>query len=259
MTSLSPASASVPHLTLDMPAPGRAGVASRRVSRHAPVSTTRNLVGAQALLAARYPVVRRLVGDAFFRDMSLRYIAAQPPHPPIMLYDETFPDFIDGFEPVRAVPYLPAVARIEMARVLAVHAPNSAAINAKEFAALPLRHLAELQVALHPSITVVASPYPVWSIWNVNQSRAPAIPVSPWAAEAALIARPRHRVEVKKLRAGEATFLQSLMRGDTLSEAVEAAHADAQEFDITLGVGLLIARQLVVGFGRRMRPAAFAN
>ena len=179
-------------------------------------------MGSFSALSARYPVVKRLVGDEFFRELSRRYIATEPPRSPIMLYyGETFPDFIDEFEPARPVPYLAAIARIEMARGLAYHAADAMPIGASDFAALPPRQLAELRLTLHPSVSVVTSPYPIYSIWNVNQSRAPVVPVSPWATEAALIARPVHTVEVTKLRTGEAVFLQTLAQGDTMAEAFE--------------------------------------
>ncbi len=39
----------------------------------------------------------------------------------MLYYGEKFPEFIDAFAPARPVPYLAAVARIEMARGLAYH------------------------------------------------------------------------------------------------------------------------------------------
>ena len=49
-------------------------------------------------LAQRFPVVRRLVGDAFFEAMARGYVVTCPPASPIMLlYGESFPDFVENF------------------------------------------------------------------------------------------------------------------------------------------------------------------
>ena len=55
------------------------------------------LIGA---LEARYPVVRRLVGDDFFRGMAGAYVAAEKPRSPALIhYGDGFPDFVARFPP----------------------------------------------------------------------------------------------------------------------------------------------------------------
>jgi hypothetical protein len=234
-----------------------ANIRGPRTERRFAVYRNNVAVGLISALASRYPVVKRLVGDAFFHEMARAYIAVEPPRSPIMLYyGEKFPDFIASFEPARPVPYLAAIAQIEMARGLAYHAADAQSVGADDFAALPPRQFAHLRVTLHPSVSIVTSPYPVYSIWSVNQSRAPAIPVSPWAAEAALIARPLHTVEVTKLMAGGGQFLGALAEGKTMAEAVEGALHNAADFDASQAIALLIKARIVVGFGRPARPHA---
>jgi hypothetical protein len=257
MATLAQTQKSFAHALLDHSAPAPRDMRGTHSERRFAIYRNNVAMGLFSALSARYPVVKRLVGDEFFGELSRRYIAVAPPRSPIMLcYGETFPDFINKFEAARPVPYLAAVARIEMARGLAYHAADATPIGANDFAALPPRQLAELRLTLHPSVSVVASPYPIFSIWNVNQSRAPVVPVMPWAAEAALIARPVHAVEVTKLRTGEAIFLQTLAQGDTVAEAFDAALADAPSFDVAQGLALLIKARIVTGFGRRTRIVA---
>jgi hypothetical protein len=189
--------------------------------------------------------------------MARDYIAAYPPRSRIMLYyGERFPDFIAKFEMARPVPYLADVARIEMARGLAYHAADAEPIEANAFAVLPQRQFAELRVALHPSISIVASPYPIYSIWSVNQSRAPTVPVTPWAAEAALVARPLNTVEVTRLHHGEDEFLYALSDGEMMSDAAEIARSAYPDFDVSRAIALLIKARVVVGFGRTNRLLA---
>jgi hypothetical protein len=206
-------------------------------------------VGLVSALATRYPVVKRLVGDVFFREMARSYIAVEPPRSPIMLcYGETFPDFVEAFEPARPIPYLGAVARIETARVRAYHAADAAPLGAEAFARVAPHALAGLRVKLHPSVSVVASLFPIYSIWKVNQARAPVIPVSPWAPEAILISRPSYAVQVHKLAQGQDAFLRTLDEGGSISDATEAGQTTAADFDIARSLALLIKAGIVVGF-----------
>lgn len=234
-----------------------ANIRGPRSERRFAVYRNNVAAGLISALATRYPVVKRLIGDEFFREMARGYIAVDPPRSPIMLYyGENFPDFIGSFKPARPVPYLAAVARIEMARGLAYHAADAEPIKADAFAALPPRQFAELRVTLHPSVSIVTSPYPIYSIWSINQSRAPAVPVTPWAAEAALIVRPLNTVEVTKLRPGEDEFLYALSDGEMTSDAAEIARCACPDFDVSQAIALLIKARVVAGFGRATRLRA---
>ena len=86
--------------TMPVPADIR-GASRRRADRRFAVNRNNVASGLAHALATRFPVVNRLVGEEFFRAMALVYAAAELPRSPIMLYyGETFPAFIDDFEPV---------------------------------------------------------------------------------------------------------------------------------------------------------------
>jgi hypothetical protein len=213
-------------------------------------------MGLLSALSTRYPVVKRLVGDEFFHEMARQYTAAEPPRSPIMLYyGDTFPAFIAAFEPAQPIPYLAAIARIEMARGLAYYAADAEPVRADAFASISPGALAGLRVVLHPSVAIISSLYPIHSIWKVNQNRAPVTPVSPWAPEAVLVARPANTVQVYRLAPGQAPFLRALAEGGLFSEAVEAAMAEAKEFDMTESLVFLIGARIVVGFDDAPRVA----
>ena len=212
--------------------------------------------GLIAALGMRFPVVMKLVGEEFFREMARQYVALEPPHSPIMLlYGDTFPGFIEGFAPAAPVPYLAAIARLEMARGMAYHAADAVPLGAEAFAALPANDLAGMTAVLHPSMSVVESGYPIHSIWMVNQPDAAVVPISPWAPETALVARPYTSVEVRKLQPGEGIFLTELARGATFASAVEAATKTAERFDMVRSLKLLIDAGLVVRFGSNLNIA----
>jgi hypothetical protein len=142
----------------------------RRADRRFAVYRNNVAVGLSNALAERFPVVKRLVGDEFFRAMAHVYAAAELPCSPVMLsYGETFPGFIDAFEPARPIPYLGDIARIEMARGLAYHAADETPLEPETFAALPPEQLGETRVRLHPSLSIITSSYPIYLIWHINR------------------------------------------------------------------------------------------
>jgi hypothetical protein len=223
-------------------------VARRRSDRRLAVYRNNVVTGLIRALCRRFPVVCHLVGGEFFWAMAHAYVTTHPPVSPIMMfYGETFPDFIDGFAPANAVPFLSDVARIEVARGRAYHAADATPIEPAAFAGLLSEELSDLEVRLHPSVSVIESRYPIVSIWKVNNDPGRATPIAPWASEAALVARPFMEIEVHRLPPGTAAFLSSLAIGGTMAEAVEAGAAATPEFNLVESLALLITSNVVTG------------
>jgi hypothetical protein len=139
-------------------------------------------------LAARFPVIRRLVGDDFFRAMAGVYAVADRPASPVLAeWGAGFPAFLAGFPPLADYPFMADVARIELARGAAFHAADAGPVDPSVFAgADPAR----LVLRLHPSVTVLRLGCAAVTIWAQNQPGAaaaevPATPISP--GDAALI------------------------------------------------------------------------
>jgi hypothetical protein len=224
-----------------------------RIARREPrVAIHRRKITADFVLelATRYPAVKRLVGKEFFRDLAHAYVSAdQPRAPGIWCHDARFPDFIDWFAPARPIPYLGAIARIELARGLAGRTAEADSLRAEDFTGLPRHQLAQSRVTLHPSVSIVSSPFPIYSIWKVNQTRAAVVPVAPWAAEAVLVARSAGAAQVHKLAPGQAAFLTALNKGMMLADAIDAGFAEAAGFDVASALALLRTAKLVVRLG----------
>jgi putative DNA-binding protein len=230
------------------------GAARRRAERRFAVYRNNVLTGLVSALAARFPVVQRLVGDEFFREMARIYVTLEPPRSPILLqYGETFAAFIDAFAPAAPIPYLGDIARLEMARGHAYHAPDIVPLAAQRFASLPAEGLARMRVKLHPSVSIISSGHPVYSIWYANQDMDRYVPIAPWAPEAALVARPDLDVEVHKLPSGGAAFLTALSEGGTFADAFVMATSADMKFDPVASLSLLIRANIVISFGRSAR------
>jgi hypothetical protein len=197
-------------------------------------------------LAARYPVVQRLVGEEFFRAMARVYVISEPPRSPVvLLYGETFPAFLAKFPPAAAIEYLADVARLEFARGRAYHAADRLPLGNEALASLDLAGLGELRFWLHPSLSLVWSRFPIVSIWKAHQ-RDEIGPIEEWSAEAALVVRPALDVDVYRLPPGGFSFISCLKDGATLSSALEAGAAAAADFDVTANLAVLFAAKVIV-------------
>ena len=142
------------------------------------------------ILCAKFPVVRRLAGDESFRAMARRFIAGEPPHRTgLLLHGETFPDFLRRQDTTASIEYIADIARLEMVQGIARHAENVPPIRA-DLSSLQHESLTGLRVLLHPSVFLVASRFPVVTIWRNNRSYRKNTMIERWRAESALVARP---------------------------------------------------------------------
>ncbi len=222
------------------------GAAMRRAGRRFAVYRNNVAVGLIEALGSRFPVVKRLVGEEFFSALAHAYVLREPPFSPLLIkYGGTFPRFIEGFEAAKPLPYLADVARLEFARGRAYHAADIDPLPAAAFAELRDEDVGATRVTLHPSVAIVASAYPVLSIWEANQADAISA-VQARGPEAALVARPSLEVETLRLGAGVDTFLLALQSGACIGEAAAAAAAAAPRFDAAEGLTTLISRNLAV-------------
>jgi hypothetical protein len=194
-------------------------------------------------LAEGFPVTRALVGDAFFAAMARCFVIEQPPASPILSdYGEAFPDFIAAFPPAAGLPYLPDLARLERARVVAYHAADAQSLTADDLA----RHVADPQrlpatrVALHPACRLLASEHAVVSLWAAHQGEGRIEDVDLRRPESALVLRDGDEVLVLPLSPATGRFLAALAAGMPLGEAVDAAAATDANFDLTQAIAPLI-------------------
>src|ERR1043165_3700676 len=95
-------------LSADRPAPqGLVVRAGADPERRFAVYRNNVVVGLVRALEARFPVVKRLVGNDFVGAMAQVFVTEEPPRSPILFrYGSTFPDFIGNFPPAADVPFL---------------------------------------------------------------------------------------------------------------------------------------------------------
>ena len=181
-----------------------------------------------------YPVIRRLVGEEFFRATACSYLRQHPPRHAAMVYlGAEFPRFLHDFEHTRPLAYLPDVARMELAWHRAYHARDAAPLQVTDLQGMAPEELAAARLALHPSLQLLDSAFPVFRIWQANQEDSAADETIDLRAgsEAVCVCRPEHEVLVHRLAPGEFRFLHALRDGTGLGEALAAAQDLDPEFN----------------------------
>lgn len=175
-------------------------------------------------LEANFPAVVRLVGRDWFRAAAAIHAAAEPPRDArLLFYGEGFAAFLEAFEPARALPYLPGVARLDRAWIEA-HAAPDAPIDLPCFAGLAPAALAAARIAPHPAARWHwCGAHPVFTIWQRNRAGSGDAGGIAWRGEGALLTRPFGGVTWREASQAECAFLDACAGGAVLAQAAAAA------------------------------------
>lgn len=170
-----------------------------------------------AALAGAFPIVRAIVGPAFFELVARDYARASPSTSgDLHEYGAQMPAFLDGYAQAGDLPYLPDVARMEWLAHLAHYAAD----------APPFDLSRPTEVRLAPDCALLESDWPLRRIWDAHQEGGDPATVDLGAGpDRILVHRAGWRMEVCSLRAGDHRFLERLQAGDALGRALEAAVA----------------------------------
>jgi hypothetical protein len=196
-------------------------------------------------LAATFATVQALVGEAFFQAMARAFAAGCLPAQPVLSeYGAGFAEFVEGYEPARALTYLADVARLDWALNTAFHSPAEPRLTSAGLAAIPAEELPGKSVSLAAGAAIIRSSYPIDRICRVARSRTSNEIVDLGAGEARLLVlRGPDDVGFISLGAGEARFLEALQNGVTLEEAAGTASAADDAFDLSSCFSRLLASQ----------------
>jgi hypothetical protein len=149
--------------------------------------------------------------------------------------------------------YLADIAELEMARVRAYYATDVVRVGAQALSSFSAERLDELRVILHPSVSLIASPFPIVTIWEAYQSDERDGMIDRWGAEAALVAKPFVDVEIWRLPAGGHAFTSAVHEGATVAEAAEAGMVETPDFDLASNLATLIKANIVIGADRDIK------
>jgi hypothetical protein len=204
-------------------------------------------------LALTFPVLRRRVGDDYFAQLAHRFQERFPSRSGDLHWaGRDFAAFLADHLAGGDYAWLADLARLEWARQSAAIDSLVIPIGAEALAAFAPAQLEHLRFALQPSLRLVDSPYPVFSVWLANQNED-APPVDQSAGSECGLARARtDGVEVARLAPDLFSYLSALAAGASLGEAVTGAGLDGPR--LTQVLGYAFAEELVTGVSLDAAP-----
>ena len=197
-------------------------------------------------LQAEFPVLRRRVGDEYFAQLAFHYRARWPSRSGDLHWiGREFPAFLREHLAGGDYAWLADLATLEWARECAALDAVAAAIGVDSLAAFAPTELEHVLFSLQPSLQLIDSMYPVFSVWLANQSEnAPPVGQS-LAREAGMVLGRADGVEVARLAPDLFSYLCALEEGASLGAAMTRAGVDPPRLTQVLahlfGQGLVTA------------------
>ena len=175
-------------------------------------------------LAATYPVVRRLVGEAFFGEAARRFVLANPSRSgDLGEYGMELAEFLAAYPHAASLPYLPDVARLEWACHQSYGAADAPALDLARLGAVGTDDQPRIRFTLHPSVRLLRSGHPVVAIWEANQPDADGTPRRLEGEDHAIVHRHEGIVRVVAAEPPLWELASSFARGEPLGVAAACA------------------------------------
>lgn len=213
---------------------------------------------AERVLAAACPTVQAMMGEGDFAALARAFWRDHPPQRgDLGEWGAELPGWIGAQDGLAEWPWLADSAWLD----LALHRCERAADVSPELASLALLGEADpgaIELQLAPGTQVRVSAHPIATIHAAHRSRAPEAfaPVRAALAagqgEAVCVSREGWRAAVHSLSAGEAAFMQALLQGESLAEALAGA---GECFDFGAWLQRAIAASWLKGAARRIDSA----
>ena len=193
-----------------------------------------NIVGSLTdVILATFPIVEILVGKPFLEGMARSFVLENPPtHGCLGLYGSGFAEFIETFELARSLPYLPDIARFELALNKAYYAADDEVLSIEMLSNIPPENLSDTHLPLRASVELIQSVYPLSAIQAFCLSENHDTPLNlDQGGEKLMIHRPRLETTITRLDDDEFLMLQELSKKTPLGGAVDTAVKIYEHFD----------------------------
>jgi hypothetical protein len=206
--------------------------------------------GFRKALALGFPVIERLVGEDYFRQLALSFQAEHPSHcGDLHPIGEPFAQFLHLRFDDTQYAYLSDVAALEWAYQQASVAADAPPFDPEALRETPPDLYGQIRFTLHPACGLLRSPYPVLRIWAVNQSDAADGEVVDLSSggDFVLIRRAAEGVQMRRIGAADFAILDAFSQAAVLGDALETAFAIDCDFNPGdalrrfIGLGVLAA------------------
>ena len=198
-------------------------------------------------LSLEFPVTCRLVGEDYFRHLSLALLACHPSRSGDLHHvGAAFPFFLSEQFAETEYLYLADVARLEWACQECLVAEDSEPLDPQTLRGIPADAYGELRFTLRPACRLLHSAFPVMRIWEMNQPDAASDQILELSSGPDyLVAMRGSPVELRRVPTGDFRLLAAFSGGHNLDSALEAVLASDPQFDLgaalrrCIGLGVL--------------------
>jgi hypothetical protein len=190
--------------------------------------------GFLAALAAGYPVLKRLTGADYFRQL-VRDYQQECPSPSGNLFHAgaSLPSFLERRFAGTEFGYFSHVARLEWACQEVLVAADAGSLDLGRLAGVSPANYARLRFELDPAARLVSSRYPIVRIWEVHQDEGDPDPIDiSTGGEAAIVHRRGEGVSMYRLPPAEFACLAALHSARPLAAAIDDAAAMDNDFNL---------------------------
>ena len=207
--------------------------------------------GLRDALASVFEVVEKLVGSEYFAHVVENYVRTHPSTSGnVHDFGKTFPDYLETFPGLEALPYLPDVARLEWAYHAAFHSPVGSMLNIDKLSQVAESKYDELNFLLSPACYLLHSNYPVLHIWQVNQENYDgddSVNLDEGGVDIA-VAREGKQIVFHSLKPADLVLLKELSSGKTFNVSCETALKLDPDCDVSQVLQDAVMNRILVGF-----------
>jgi hypothetical protein len=203
-------------------------------------------------LAIGFPVIERLTGTDYFRQLALEFLQAHPSRSGNLHHiGEPFAPFLQQKFDGTPYSYFADVAALEWAYQQALIAEDAVVLTAEAFRDIDVAHYEHLKLTLHPACGFIQSAFPIVLIWRANQVQTASDEVIDLAcgSDNVLVLRTAECVEFHRLPLPQFTFFEALNRGESLGMALERAQTMSADFDPGAALSHLLELRILTGLG----------
>lgn len=177
-----------------------------------------------------YEAVRHVIGENNFHNLSDAYAEKYPSQDyNLSFFGRHLPEFLKSNPLTQEYSFLPDVARLEWQVCLAFHSFEKPPLDPGKLAKLAPEDWENLRLDFQPSVSVLASAWPVLDIWNARETPIKEIHIPLInRPQNMLIYRVGYSVQGELLTGLELKILEGLLAGKTLGALLESLAAEIE-------------------------------
>lgn len=189
------------------------------------------VVSLMEAVAESFPAVQAIIGEENFAVLSRSFIYHHPPNSAMMQnYGAEFPAYLTAFKPLAHAPYLADLANLEWQWIEAYHEENADCLAPDALTKIDQDALMQATFEAHPATRIVSSSFDLVTLFSVREGNQIDLEQINTASDI-LLTRPALQVHFQSVEQDIAIFLQNLLNGSTLGEALQSAMDKSSAFD----------------------------